>query len=144
MISLRSAQFFKVRPPNLKSWIHPWLMHIQLKNRLWTTVAFLHCCNLIWGLANNNYSLYFLQFLTDSGNLRLCYILYIHSLAIYYIVGPLSKLIDIVLLLKITQIWVITICVVLAHSKIIFQKEKGKKGGGGGVHIQNHWYARLQ
>jgi hypothetical protein len=22
--SLRSAQFFKVRPPNLKSWIRPW------------------------------------------------------------------------------------------------------------------------
>ena len=38
------------------------LTHIQLKNRLWTTVAFLHCCNLIWGLANNNYSLYFFSF----------------------------------------------------------------------------------
>jgi hypothetical protein len=51
-------------------------MHIQLKNRLWTTVAFLHCCNLIWGLANNNYSLYFLLFLTDSDsvNIHLCYI----------------------------------------------------------------------
>jgi hypothetical protein len=55
------------------------LTHIQLKNKLWTTVAFLRCCNLIWGLANNNYSLYFLQFLTISGNLRLCYI-YFHSL----------------------------------------------------------------
>jgi hypothetical protein len=44
-----------------------------LKNKLWTTVAFLRCCNLIWGLANNNYSLYFLQFLTISDNLRLCY-----------------------------------------------------------------------
>jgi hypothetical protein len=41
-------------------------MYIQLKNRLWTTIAFLHCCNLIWGLENNNYSLYFLQFLTVS------------------------------------------------------------------------------
>ena len=64
------------------------LTHIQLKNKLWTTVAFLRCCNLIWGLANNNYSLYFLQFLTDSDNLRLCYI-FIPKL---YIVGPLSKL----------------------------------------------------
>jgi hypothetical protein len=32
---------------------------------------------------------------------------------------------DIILLLKITQIWVITICVVLDHSTVIFQK-----GGG--------------
>jgi hypothetical protein len=29
---------------------------------------------LIWGLANNNYSLYVLQFLTIGGNLHLCYI----------------------------------------------------------------------
>jgi hypothetical protein len=50
------------------------LTHIQLKDKLWTTVAFLHCCNLMWDLANNNYSLYFLQFLTISGNLHLCYI----------------------------------------------------------------------
>jgi hypothetical protein len=46
------------------------LTHIQF----WTTVAFLRCCNLIWGLINNNYSLYFLQFLTIGVNLRLCYI----------------------------------------------------------------------
>jgi hypothetical protein len=69
------------------------LTHIQLKNKLWTTVAFLHCCNLIWGLANNNYSLYFLQFLTISGNLRLCYIFIPYCIvALLYIVGPLSKL----------------------------------------------------
>jgi hypothetical protein len=37
---------------------------------------------------------------------------------------------DSILLLKITQIGVITICVVLAHSTVIFQKEKGKGGGG--------------
>ena len=49
------------------------------------TVALLHCCNLNWGLANDNY---FLQFLTGSENLRLCYI-FIPKL---YIVGPLSKL----------------------------------------------------
>jgi len=38
---------------------------------------------------------------------------------------------DILLLLKITQIWVITICVVLDHSIVIFQKEKR-----GGIHIK--------
>ena len=32
---------------------------------------------------------------------------------------------DIFLLLKITQIWVIAICVVLDHSTVIFQKERG-------------------
>jgi hypothetical protein len=63
--------------------------YIQLKNTFWTTVAFLRCCNLIWGLANNNYSLYFLQFLTDW---QFTFVLYFHSLAIVYIVGPLSKL----------------------------------------------------
>jgi hypothetical protein len=68
------------------------LTHIQLKNKLWTTVAFLHCCNLIWGLANNNYSLYFLQFLTISGNLRLCYIFISYCTVHLYIVEPLSKL----------------------------------------------------
>jgi hypothetical protein len=41
-----------------------------------------------------------------------------------YIVGPLSKLTDIVLLLKITQI-VITH---LDHNTVIFQKEKGGWG----------------
>jgi hypothetical protein len=35
---------------------------------------------------------------------------------------------DIVLLLKITQIWVIAICVVLDHNTVIFQKEKGGEG----------------
>ena len=44
------------------------LMHIQLKNILWTSVALFHFCNLI----NNNYNLYCLQFLTDS--IHLCYI----------------------------------------------------------------------
>jgi hypothetical protein len=44
------------------------LMHMQLRNKLWTTVALFHFWNLIWGLTNNNYSLYFLQFLTDSVN----------------------------------------------------------------------------
>ena len=44
---------------------------------------------------------------------------------------------DIVLLLKIIQIWVITICVVL--DTVIFQNEKG----GGGTY-KNHWYARLK
>ena len=47
---------------------------LQLKNRLWTTVILLHCCTLIWGLTNNNYSLYLLQFMTVSVNIRSCYI----------------------------------------------------------------------
>ena len=116
---------------------------MQLKNRLWATVALLHCCNLIWGLTNNNYSLYFLQFLTISDNLRLCYIFIPDCNVLLYIVGTLSKLTrDIVLLLKITQIWVITICVVLDdldhNTVIIFQKEKGGEGT-----YKNHWYVRL-
>jgi hypothetical protein len=68
------------------------LTHIQLKNKLWTTVAFLRCCNLIWGLANDNCSIYFLQFLTISGNLRLCYIFIPYCTVLLYIVGPLRKL----------------------------------------------------
>jgi hypothetical protein len=68
------------------------LTHIQLKNKLWTTVAFLRCCNLIWGMANNNYSLYFLQFFTISGNLRMCYIFIPYCTVLLYIVGPLSIL----------------------------------------------------
>jgi hypothetical protein len=51
-------------------YLHPdiMLMHIQSENRIWTTVALLHFCNLIWDLANDNYNLFFLQFLTDSDN----------------------------------------------------------------------------
>ena len=101
------------------------LTHIQLKNKLWTTVAFLRCCNLIWGLENNNYSLYFLQFLT---RWQFAFVLYFHSILyctpIYsWTIEQIDR--DIVLLLKITQIWVITICVVLYHNTVIFQKEKG-------------------
>ena len=37
--SLRSAQFFKVPPPNLKSWIRPWYwpqyVHYQCHSRRW-------------------------------------------------------------------------------------------------------------
>jgi hypothetical protein len=116
------------------------LTYIQLKNLLWTTVAFLRCCNLIWGLANNNYSLYFLQFLTIT-QWQFMFVLYFHSLL--YCTPTYSWTIeqierDIVLLLKITHIWVITICVVLDHNTVIFQKEKG----GGGTY-KNPWYARL-
>ena len=115
------------------------LTHIQLKNKLWTTAAFLRCCNLIWGLANNNCSLYFLQFLTISGNLRLCYIfISFCTTPIYsWTIEQIDR--DIVLLLKITHIWVITIFVVLDHNTVIFQKEKGGRGT-----YKNHWYARLQ
>jgi hypothetical protein len=112
------------------------LTHIQLKNKLWTTVTFLRCCNLISGLANNNYSLYFFQFLTISGNLHLCYIFIPYCTVLSPIYSWTIEQIDrdIVLLLKITQIWVITICVVLDHNTVIFQKEKGV-----GVHISIHW-----
>ena len=72
------------------------LTHIQIKNKLWATVAFLHCCNMIWGLANNNYSLYFLQFLTIplSVAIYVCAIFSFPTVLYSYIVGPLSKLIE--------------------------------------------------
>jgi hypothetical protein len=37
-----------------------------VKNRLWTTVlvVLFHCCTLIWGLTNNNYNPYLLQFMS--------------------------------------------------------------------------------
>jgi hypothetical protein len=35
-----------------------------IKNRLCITVVLFHCCNLIWDLRNNNYSLYSLQLMT--------------------------------------------------------------------------------
>ena len=64
--------------------------YMQLRNRLWTTIALFHFCSLIWGLTNYNYSLYFLLFLNDSVNIRLYYIFILNL----YIVGPLSKLAD--------------------------------------------------
>ena len=66
------------------------LTHIQLKNKLWTTVAFLHCCNLIWGLANNNYSLYFSFW--PSVTIYVCAIFSFPTVLYSYIDGPLSKL----------------------------------------------------
>jgi hypothetical protein len=66
------------------------LIPLQLKNRLWTTVVLFHCCTLIWGLTNNNYSLYLLQFLTVSVNIYVCAIFVFPGYI--YIVGPLSKL----------------------------------------------------
>ena len=50
------------------------LIPLQLQNRLWTTVVLFYCCTLIWGLTNNNYNLYLLQFMTVSVNIRSCYI----------------------------------------------------------------------
>ena len=68
--------------------------------------------------------------------------LYFHSQAIYsWTIEQIDR--DIVILLKITQILAITICVVFDHSTVIFISI-GKGGGGGGVHIKNHWYARLK
>ena len=101
--------------------------------KLWTTVAFLCCCNMIWGLANN-YSLYFLQFLTIGGNLRLCYIFIPYCTVLLYIVGPLSKLTETSFfcwrshkyeLLQFVWYWITT-------RTVIFQKEKG---GGGTMYI---------
>jgi hypothetical protein len=98
------------------------LIPLQLKNRLWTTVVLFHCCTLIWGLTNNNYSLYLLQFMTVSVNIRSCYIC-IPWLSIYsWTVEQIG--IDIFLLLK------ATFCVVLIQSIVIFKKK-------GGVHIKN-------
>jgi hypothetical protein len=56
-------------------------MYIPLKNRLWTTVAFLHCCNLIWGLANNIYTHYFYS--VFDWQWQFTFVLYFNSLAIY-------------------------------------------------------------
>ena len=50
------------------------LIPLQLESRLWTTVFLFYCCTLIWGLTNNNYNLYLLQFMTVSINIRSCYI----------------------------------------------------------------------
>jgi hypothetical protein len=89
--------------------------------QLWTTVAFLHCCNLIWGLANNNYSLYFLQFLTDW---QFTFVLYFLSLSI---VGPFSKLTETSFFCwRSHKYELLQFCVVLDHSTVIFQK----RGGG--------------
>ena len=98
------------------------LTHIQLKNKVWTTVALLS-------------SVFDYQW-------QFTFMLYFHSLL--YCTPIYSWTIEqieryIVLLLKITQIWVITICVVLDHNTVIFQEEKA----GGGTY-KNHWYARLQ
>ena len=114
-------------------------MYIQLRNKLWTTIGFLRCCNLIWDQANNNSCLYFLQFLTISDHRwQFTFVLYekknenslLYCTPIYsWTIEQIDT--DIVLLLKVTQIWVITICVVLDHNTVIFQKEKVV-----GVHIK--------
>jgi hypothetical protein len=101
-------------------------MHIKLKNRLWTTVALLHCCNLNGGLANDNYS-HLLSSVFD-WQWQFMFVLYFHSEAIYsWTIEQIDR--DIVLLLKITQTWIITICVVFDYSTVIFIS-KGKGGGG--------------
>ena len=61
-------------------------VNISPKNRLQQFYSIV--ANLIWDLTNNNYSLYFLLFLTISVNIRLCYIF----IPWQYIVGALSKL----------------------------------------------------
>ena len=66
------------------------LIPLQLEHRLWTIVVLFHCCTLIWGLTNNNYNLYLLQFLWLSVSI------YVHAIFAFpsylYIVEPLSKL----------------------------------------------------
>ena len=115
----------------------------QIK-KIWTTVASLHCCNLIWGLANNNYSLYFLQFLMGTVAIYVCAIFSFPSyIVILYIVGPLSKLTETSFFCWRLHKYDLLQFVVMDHSTVIFQKEKG----GGGKYItykKNHWYARLQ
>jgi hypothetical protein len=58
------------------------LIPLQLEHRLWTIVVLFHCCTLIWGLTNNNYNLYLLQFMTVTVSVNICS-WYLHSLAIY-------------------------------------------------------------
>ena len=56
------------------------LIPLQLKKRLCTTVVLFHCCTLIWGLTNNNYSLYLLWTFYDC-QCQYTFVLYLHSLA---------------------------------------------------------------
>ena len=67
----------------------------------------------LWGLRNNYLVYNLLQFYTDfpTKNLE---------------VGPLGKLAEFCFLLKTTQIWVITIVVVVDQSTVTFQKEWGR------------------
>jgi hypothetical protein len=93
----------------------------QIK-KIWTTVASLHCCNLIWGLANNNYSLYFLQFLMGTVAIYVCAIFSFPSyIVILYIVGPLSKLTETSFFCWRLHKYDLLQFVVMDHSTVIFQ-----------------------
>jgi hypothetical protein len=111
---------------------------------IYIQICVIHCCNLIWGLANNNYSLYFLQFLMGTVAIYVCAIFSFPSyIVILYIVGPLSKLTETSFFCWRLHKYDLLQFVVMDHSTVIFQKEKG----GGGKYItykKNHWYARLQ
>jgi hypothetical protein len=113
------------------------LTHIQLKNKLNYTL--LCCCNLIWGLANNNYSLYILQFLIISGNLRLCYLFIPYCTVLLYIVVPLNKLTSFFCWRSHKyELQYYNLCGIGSqHSNI-------SKGKGVGGTYKHHWYARLQ
>ena len=81
-----------------------------------------------WGLTNNNYNLYLLQFMIVSVNIRSCYIC-IPWLSIYsWTVEQIGKYIF--CLLKATQIWLFAFCVVLIQSIVILLKKRG-------VHVKN-------
>ena len=118
------------------------LTHIQLKNRLWTTVAFLRYCNLIWGLANNNYSIYFLQFLT----IRQCQWQITFTSAIFSFPNEYcTVLLNIVVPQRHrsaedhTNMSYYNMCGIGSqHSNTNISKWKG----GGGTY-KYHWYARL-
>jgi hypothetical protein len=96
-------------------------MHIQLKNKLWTTN------NNFYSMLNYNYSLYFLQFLTDSGNIRrLCYIFILYCTpSCIYIVGLLRKLTETTFFCWRSHIWVITIYVILDYNTVYFKRKSG-------------------
>jgi hypothetical protein len=113
------------------------LLPLQLENRIWTTVVLFHCCTLIWGLTNNNYNLYLLQFMTVTINIRSCYIC-IPYLSIYSWIVEQIGIYDIHIssaegqtLLKATHIWLFAFCVVLIQIIVILKKR-------GGIHIKSY------
>ena len=107
------------------------LIPLHLENRLWNTVVLFHCCTLIWGLTNNNYNLYLLQFMTVTINIRSCYIC-IPYLSIYSWIVEQIGIYDIHIssaegqtLLKATHIWLFAFCVVLIQIIVILKKRGG-------------------
>ena len=93
------------------------IIYRHVKKKITTVSIFIPIVAIwLWGLRNNNLFYNLLQFLT--------FVLYFHYLQRINIeVGPLGKLAETYFfLLKTTQIWVITIVVVLDQSTVTFQK----------------------